>query len=505
MLDFAKLAEYSTGRAPKLAGILPPLKTVFLLLSLSVIMATGLWAWAGFWTGVYASLSGFLPFIGQGLAATLGITLVNFWFGRDINAAILATRDARDIMKYAESTSQNEIELNKLVNHIRHEVNAYFRQKLGANHRDIPVPLLLTYTDDANFKIVTIEGRNQGTAALIFSSSVFDTSRMDQRHLAALIEKELIKIYLRRGVSRTIIGMMSDLSTTLQSFNASPLFVYKMLGLLASPLNFFTLIERSINRSYEYEASSHVVACGRGVDLVGAMDRKVNRNQRNFPMKATLNDNLDFNKRDPYQGRGPVKWIADWIDRYEYANADKSGLRIVALGDILVNYTLFFVNELWNKLPRSTNEKSHVLKNIKANINGVEISMDSKDATEETWSLFDQQNREKNRPLYDQVVNSIAAERAAQLERARVKAKEEWIPYINNRFQAYAPISPEGNGINILAAGAETVAQAPIHIPAQNQDQAAQPILHARGLHARGQAARPVVASTHGMSLRARR
>ncbi|MBS0288922.1 MAG: hypothetical protein JSS07_02645 [Proteobacteria bacterium] len=446
MLNFAWLAEITTGRRPGFASIIPPLKTIFALLALAMVMAGGMWLWTGFWTGIYANLATFIPMIGKGLAATLGLTVLNFWFSRDINAAMMSTRDIRDDVLYGPT---NPVDVTKMVNQLCHEVNAHFKAQFGDAHRDLPVPVLLTYTDDANFKIVTLEGRNPGKAALIFSSGAFDMRRMNQRQLAALIQKELVKIYLRRGIGRTFVGMLSDLATSLENLNApGNAWYFRALGWLTGPFQLVLLWERSISRTYEYEASAEVVKMWRGPDLIDAMDRKVCPSQLVFPMKSTLKRNQSLHKRDPYPAiGGPIKSFTDWVDQHEYARADKTGWRIVSYFDCGINYTIYFINEVLNRVPRSTNEKQFVLSLTEVILSdGRKIAMDSDEATEALKPLFYQQHREKSRTLYTAAEKSIALEKEVTIAKAKRRKLEDLIPSIEQRLQPYDVIGPDGSG-----------------------------------------------------------
>ncbi|MBN9286452.1 MAG: hypothetical protein BGO43_06790 [Gammaproteobacteria bacterium 39-13] len=402
MLNFAWLAKQSTGRRPWLFGIIPPIGTLITLLAVSAAIAGGMWLWTGLWAGALASATSFFPLLEGALVGVLGFTLVNFWFNREITTFMLSTREARDDFVFGQKS--NPTNLRKLVNHLRQEVNAHFRKKLGKDHRDIPMPRLLTFTDDA-VKIVTVEGRNPGKAAIAFSSGTFlyEKSNMDQRQLAALIEMELVKIYLRRGFSRTIVGMGSDLASTLQNLNASGSWFYRVLGFLAGPLQFVLLLERAIHRSYEYEAAGHVVECGRGVDLIGGIDKKVCSTLETLPTNEELKQNQTKHQRKPYNGyfKWLIKPIADWIDKNEYAGDDKTGSRFVSFFDILVREGGYYINELWKKEPRATNLKAYLRPIIAANIDGKNVSMDN--ATTVQVKKIREHDIQVNKKLYDRI------------------------------------------------------------------------------------------------------
>lgn len=402
MLNFAWLAKQSTGRRPWLFGIIPPIGTLLTLLAVSAAIASGMWLWTGLWAGALASATAFYPLLEGALIGVLGFTLLNFWFNREITTFTLSTREVRD--DFVFSQKHNPTNLKKLVNHLRQEVNAHFREKLGKNHRDIPMPRLLTYTDDA-VKIVTVEGRNPGKAAIVFSSGTFlyEKSNMDQRQLAALIEMELVKIYLRRGISRTIVGMGTDLLSTLQNLNASSNWFYRILGFLTGPLQFVALLGQAIQRSFEYEAAGHVVECGRGVDLIAGIDKKVCSTLETLPTNEELKRNQSANQRKPYDGyfKWLIKPFADWVDRNEYAGDDKTGYRIVSAIDILVRELGYFINELWKKEPRATNLKAYLRPIIEAKIEGKKVSMDN--ATTAQVKKIREHDIQVNQKLYAKI------------------------------------------------------------------------------------------------------
>ncbi len=373
--NFANLAAISTPRSTKLGGLLPPLKTILALLIVAIAISAGAWLWTGLWAGAMAGASSYLPILGETILGVLGLAVVNYWFSREINTAMLSTREAR--APFVFSKKVNPTSLTKLVDHVRIEVNEHFRKLYGVKHQDIPMPRLLTY---AKVDIeVSSEGRNPGKAGIFFSSGCFDYRRnnLDQRQLAALIEMELVKIYLRRGFSRTVVGMGASLANTLQNLNNSEFFLYRVLGILTGPVQFILLLERSLNRSYEYEASKHVVDCGRGIDLMNAIDKKVCNTLETVETGAELKADQNLYKRTPYNGymKGVIKLFTDWIDENELAGDDKTGYRILSLPDILVREGIYYFNELWKKEPRATNLKNYLRTIIKGPVGNKEVTM----------------------------------------------------------------------------------------------------------------------------------
>lgn len=375
--SFAKLAQISTGKTSWLGGLIPPLATIFSLLVISGIIAAGAWGWTALWAGAAIQGAAFFPFLQNAIVGVLGATLLNFWFNREINTFILNTRQARKPFVYAQK--KNPTHLWHMVNHLRQELNVYFRQKYGDKHRELPMPRLCTFSSD-DFKITVSEGRNPGKAGFFFSSGAFlyGKSNMSQREMAALIQKEMVKIYLRRGVARTIVGMGVDLANTLANLNSGNWF-FKTLSFITLPLQFVLLLARALNRSYEYEAARIVAECGRGLDLVRGYDSKVCSTLETLPTNAELKEDFNQNKRAPYNGplKGLIKPIADFVDNNEYVGEDNTGDRLNSLADISVREGGYYINELWSNDPRSTNTKNYLRPLIKARINGTVETLDT--------------------------------------------------------------------------------------------------------------------------------
>lgn len=384
MLNFAWLAKVSTSQRPGMFGILPTYTTLFALLIAAAALASGasLMLAAGVWMGAIASTIPYLSLFGITTLALIGYSLGKFWFSREITTFSMSTREVRNGFDYSQK--HNPTNVRQMVEHLRQEVNAYFRKELGNKHRDIPMPRLLTFTDDA-VKIVTTEGRNPGKAAIVFSSGTFlyKKNNLDQRQLAALIEVELVKIYLQKGSRRTIVNIGAELfssldSLTTLSFSFLPLQLLTWPYLLVS--KFIQLLEHSIHRSFEYEAALYVAEkFGRGVDLIKAIDSKVCSTLETLPTNAELKADQSSHKREPY--KGPFQWllrpIADWIDNNEYAGDDKTGYRIVSMFDIFVREGGYIFNEWMKNEPRATNLKNALRPVIKTKIDGKDVSMDT--------------------------------------------------------------------------------------------------------------------------------
>lgn len=398
--DFSWLAKVSTAKRPIFYGLLPSFTAIVTIFAISALLAGGMWLWtAATMTASAASLS-FLPFLGEAMVGMLGLTFLNFWFNREINTFLLSSRDVLDDFTFMKN--KNPTDLRKMVEHIRQELNVYFKNLYGDKHQDLPMPRICTFTE-TNFQIVTIEGRNPGRSALFISSGAlnYSVTKMNQRHLAALLQMELVKIYLRRGVTRTMAGMAADLLTNLKNISGA-----SVLGVLAGPLNFFILLERSLKRSYEYEAAEIVIECGRGPDLIDAIDKKICPPLDIKPTYLEVRAQQAKYKRAVFTGffQKIIRPFTNWIDKNEPITDDKSGYRLFTLFDTLVRELGYYVRELWSSNPRATRLKDHLKKLIKdPTLSDATRQFDLDSVHSHELQQLHAHSRELNRHLYDNI------------------------------------------------------------------------------------------------------
>lgn len=359
-LSFSNLAKISTGRAPILKGLLPPLGTMAALLTTALVISGGWWLWAGASTA--SAL--FLPFYAKTFAAVCGMTVLNFIFQKDIQHAIHGGRPIEEKYVY---DAENPTKPIKLVDDLVAQLNKYFSKKYGRKHVDMPRPRLAT-TPHEHFEMDSILGMNPWHSEILFASGFFNYhhSKMDQRMMAAAITKELVKIYMRRGSSHLVVQMGMDMLNTLEALQNSNNF-FKVLGILTWPLQFLFLVERSIKRSYEYDASKIIVELGRGTDLYRFLDKNPCPTLAKKPDLATLKAQRAAQKRPEYDGRfkfllGPMhKWI---VDNLEIPNDHhEHNILFVAISG-LVREGIFHINELYADAPRGTRLKEFILSEL---------------------------------------------------------------------------------------------------------------------------------------------
>lgn len=373
--SFSNLAKISTGRAPMLKGLLPPIGTTMALLATALIISGGWWLMAG----VSASAALFLPFYVKTFAVVCGMTLLNFIFQRDIQHAMHSCRPIEDKFVYDPENPTKPI---KLVADLVEQLNNYFRHKYGDKHVDMPMPRLATFKH-AHFEMETVLGMSPWHSEIMFSDGVFNFhhTQMNQRMLAAQIAKELAKIYMRRGSSHIIVRMGTDMLNTLESLQNANSF-FKVLGVLTWPLQFLFLAERSLKRSYEYEASQIVVELGRGTDLYRYLDKDPCPTLTKKPDLATIAKNREDKKRPPYNGTlkfllAPMhKWIVDNLE-LPSDHHDHNIVFVAMFG--FVRKMTFYLREVNSPFPRSTRLKEFILSELQER-DGVKAKLDEHDA-----------------------------------------------------------------------------------------------------------------------------
>lgn len=388
-LNFSWLARMSTGRAPVLKGLLPPLGTLFTLLATALVVSGAWWLWMG----ATATAALFLPFYAKTFFAICGLTVLNFVFSREIQTFMFSTREVRENFIFDKD---NPTDLRKLVNHVRMELNAYFKQKYGDKHVDMPMPRLLTYTDP-HFEIETVEGMNPWNSAILFSSGVFNSHEtgMNQRDLAAYIAAQMAKIYLQRGNSNIIVRMSMDLLSTLENLRNANWFT-KMLSTITWPLEFLFIFERSVRRSHEYEAAGVVAGIGRGMDYIHAIDQKVCPTLYKKPTTKEMNDDKKSKQRAPYNGalKSIIGPVVDWVKTHLELPEDHrdSNLFWVALGGFVREFG-FHIRELSSKNPRATRLKEYLR----------DLTGEGSAQTHADVKNLHERDKVKNQALYDQI------------------------------------------------------------------------------------------------------
>lgn len=408
-LNFSWLAKISTGRRPRLFGLLPPLSTVAALLATAFVISGAWWLW----TGASLAAAVFLPVYAKTFFAVCGLTLLNFVFNREIHTFMYSTREVREKFIFDK---ENPTDLRRLVNHIRCELNIYFRKKYGDKHVDIPMPRLLTFTDP-HFELISVDGMNAWNSALLFSSGVFNSHEtgLDQRDLAALIATKMVKSYLNRGRSHLFVRMGVDLLSTLENFHQANFFT-KLLGVFTWPLEFLFLYERQMHRSYEYEADSIVAEhFHRGADLLNALDTKVCSSLFNRPTTKQLNDEKIKKLRAPYTGF--LAWLIQPIKRWADLNLvlPEDHQESPALWDYICGFVRefgFHFNEIRSLHARTTRRKENLRCHVPEHLAEDSAAMKK---------LY-QDDKAKNQALYDQM----------------------------NPADRYDIIGPQGNGKGVL-------------------------------------------------------
>lgn len=351
------LAKLATPRAPAFKGLLPTFETLCTLLLVSLAITGGLWLW----TGAVASVVAFLPVYLKTLAVISGAALLNFFVCRDVNTAMLSCRPNRVDNKTDE---YERYDVDELVEELRSQLNAHFREVYGEAHVDLPKPRICLYTSN-DPKVQVVSGMTLDDTGLFISDAFFRSSNThwNMDHLKSLIANRLVQAYHRRGWGSTLVSIISNFLFTLESLQDSEFPPLRVLGLLSGPLQFFFFVQNAIERSYAYEASTHVKNMHRGINYFDAIDIKV------FPtlVKQNSYNYLQFDqvrkKRAPYSGpfQDWLRPVTNWIDDLELADDNKNCYRLTSLvRSIAREITGFFFKELNSRDPRTTNIKNHL-------------------------------------------------------------------------------------------------------------------------------------------------
>lgn len=377
MLTFSKLAELGTGRTSKLKGLWQPTSTILTLL----IVAGALTVATPLWAGTVISIQGLIGSFIAKLAAVVSLAVFNFVYRVDITNAMLSAREVPD--DYIQDR-KNPIDIHRLVNHLCAELNIYFsnHQKFRESHQDLIKPKIFTFTNQKS-EIITVEGYEPGQAALFFSTGMLDSeiTHLNQEELAALIRVELIKIYLRKGLSGSVVGLGADLIATLKNMAAikpeenreNNFFAATLMkggGVFLSLFHFLFLLQMAVKRSAAYEASKRVIKLGKGIQLINANDKKVSPTLVKAPPRYEFNrkrrEHLEKlrEKLPLYEGWGKslIQPIQRWIDVHEYMTTPPEHYhsRILrGIGNIFREGWLL-LNELSGENPRNTNLNSYI-------------------------------------------------------------------------------------------------------------------------------------------------
>lgn len=358
LFNFATLARWITDQKRLRLGIIPSLGTILALLVASFMIAGAI----ALWGGVVASTTAFLGIFSKTFVAVMLAGVGNFLFARSIHTALLSARPFSEDHVVGKRlmvpmAPNNRMDVNNIVLHLHLELNEVLRR---TGRTPLKAPPRVGYFTHIEPKMTTIFGRNPGKSAVFISSGMLDltSTKMQPRHFAALLQHEMAKIYLQQGVPNTVVALGNDLLSTLDLLTGGSGFFAQVFFVLTGPLRFFLLLGNSIARSQVFNAASLVVECGRGFCLIEALYKKQAPSTvlgtRYTPLEVKkIKENLG---RPVYRGKMAWLWapIGKWIDSYEWPHDDKTGWRIWAVLEILVQETLTLVNELFSKNVRNT-------------------------------------------------------------------------------------------------------------------------------------------------------
>lgn len=265
-----RLVSMSTGLSASLYGILPNFTT---LLSLAIISG----AIAGT-TLLLATAASILPV----MAVTAGVAVVNFFFSREVQTAMLGLTPTSAYVKNEDGVEleqdwtydigikkghdqKAEYNFAKAMDHLRGVINARYPD-------DAPLPRIRIGTFAEHHYKLVVTGRNPGKAMIaIANPGVFHTFKGKPREFNALMLQALAQIKLRATFSGMIVGVAMDFGNLLNSFKNHEFLPFKLFGSAVAP--FGQLLVNAMSRTNAYYSADRIVAeCGYGEDLIKAID-----------------------------------------------------------------------------------------------------------------------------------------------------------------------------------------------------------------------------------------
>lgn len=374
---FSFLDDYSTDKKLSINGLVPSITTILTLLAVSAVLTFVPMMWAH--ASIQASL--YMSYFAYTFVSVVGLSLFNFWFERELQFYSLGAGPINP------GDGFGEICLDKMVNHLVHELNALDGTQ-DINHPNHLIMPRLAKFSSTEVKIICIPGRNIDRGAIYFSDGVLNSkvSGLNQSELAAMIMAELHKIKRCRSVTDTTLGIINSLSRMLDGLMESPNPLLKAIGYIAVPLKLFFFIHNSILRSHIYEAATAVVDCGRGDDYLAALNRKghasrTKKRSESAPKISEAMAQRNPPKRPPYQtpcldwAKGQfwfpnglavaiddiLRPIASWVDENEYlTDAKLRTSRFSSFFDACVRKGAFYLKEVVSDKPSGTHLKDHI-------------------------------------------------------------------------------------------------------------------------------------------------
>ncbi len=366
-----RLVSMSTGLSASLYGILPNFTT---LLSLAIISG----AIAGT-TLLLATAASILPV----MAVTAGVAVVNFFFSREVQTAMLGLTPTSAYVKNEDGVEleqdwtydigikkghdqKAEYNFAKAMDHLRGVINARYPD-------DAPLPRIRIGTFAEHHYKLVVTGRNPGKAMIaIANPGVFHTFKGKPREFNALMLQALAQIKLRATFSGMIVGVAMDFGNLLNSFKNHEFLPFKLFGSAVAP--FGQLLVNAMSRTNAYYSADRIVAeCGYGEDLIKAIDilnqpnnmSRVNTHRVKPALPEPTGRSAWFVK----------KWraVSDALRADSFPGEDETGYGLLQFVDNLVMRSAYFIKELFGPAPRMGHRKEEIkafLKEYKATHEG---------------------------------------------------------------------------------------------------------------------------------------
>lgn len=418
LFSFGQWAQWSTPKT-LYYGVIPPLSSILTLTLVAGLIASGAWAWSAFLT---TAQTGFMPILGNVIPAVLGATLLNYLFHREITTVTLSSREVRKNFIFSEDHTPTDV--RRIVKQVTAEVNAYYlaqylktlptvlspeiieqkKQAFIEKHAIRP-PRVSTFTSVDN-KIVTVEGSDPDNAGIFISSGLLDFAKtgLNRHQFAALMQKEVMKIYNRRGVGRTIVGMVSDLSSTISNLSDGH-WLFRAFFVAALPLQLVLILDKAIQRSFEYQAAEALIPLGRAVDYFDAIDQLVCPTLGKKGTHSELQEDFKKPKRQraPYTGNSKLYGaFYDWVRKNEYAGDSKAISVWRSALNIITREGGYYLKELFSDGPRTTSMKAWLRPKIAGKIENQTVDLNKITSAQKDEMI--KIHREINREWFKKVV-----------------------------------------------------------------------------------------------------
>lgn len=397
VFSFSDWAERITPRN-LLWGVLPSLNTILMVLLYSCLITTGFVVLSNLWGAPIAFSSVFFPTIKFLTPSFVGLVMFNFIFTSDLAFVFLNGKPIHKLTRV-----ETNIELLQMMRHVTAEVYCVLEKDPQKRLKTIPMPRICTYSNKSD-EIKTCIGITVSMSAIYIPIRLVNTfnTKMKQHHLAALLQKEIVKIYTKQGYPGFFYNIISELGKNIENLilweSTGVLEVIKAAACITVfPLNFIFLMDKMIRRSLEVKAGEVVcLQTYRGADTITATSRVSYPGLKEPPPKVIA----QLYKRPPFHGEGLLRDFYDWTDTLELPGQQENHRLVHFPGNLIRSIGLLW-NEFYGPL-RGNTERNFCREVIGGDIDGVRMFLQNADIPQ--TKNIKRQQREKNQTLYNEIL-----------------------------------------------------------------------------------------------------